>query len=350
MKIWGLLLVMSVLFFVGCTKQDNPSAPQSISYRYEDYVHFDTTQFMYSKYTLRMFEPRFPEPVMNWEGVIGEPFWDVDGDGVYNADIDSFVMALDPAINQDLNRNNRYDGPADGWSPGIPFDDINGDGVYNPRTDDYYSGYIDGMPFCDFNANGIRDTSMDALYGVLKLEMLPANGPDTTWVWARSYEMEYRFESDSGINYNLQFKRGFGLGNIYLTKTGMYVNLFWNIQMLDTGYIPDGLDTIIEVEIPWEGPGRYRKKVRLNESIYVDGIGYDNLLLVSFTSESNLVSQHWYDDCYVYYFSREKGLVAFGTGNEYTNNGTPGRDFDMTMIYMFKAIIDNDSLVFQMTR
>ncbi|MGB5139115.1 MAG: carboxypeptidase regulatory-like domain-containing protein, partial [Candidatus Zixiibacteriota bacterium] len=68
------------------------------------------------------------EPYTDGDLVLGEPFTDVNLNGVYDAGIDIFTMAVDPAVNQDLNRNSRYDSPTDPWLPGTPFRDLNGNG------------------------------------------------------------------------------------------------------------------------------------------------------------------------------------------------------------------------------
>lgn len=93
------------------------------------------------------------EPFIDGDSIIGEPFSDVNQNGIYESDIDIFVLAADPLINQDLNHNGRYDGPQDPWTQGIPFQDRNGNGVY-----DLANGVYDpGEPFTDVNGNGIYD-------------------------------------------------------------------------------------------------------------------------------------------------------------------------------------------------
>ncbi len=93
------------------------------------------------------------EPFTDGDVILGEPFTDVNLNGVYDAGIDIFVMAVDPAINQDLNRNSKYDGPKDAWLPGTPFRDLNRNGIYDPKN----SAYDAGEPFVDLNKNGQYD-------------------------------------------------------------------------------------------------------------------------------------------------------------------------------------------------
>jgi outer membrane receptor protein involved in Fe transport len=85
----------------------------------------------------------------------GEPFIDVNQNGVYERGIDIFTMSSDPAVNMDLNRNSQYDGPNAPWTPGIPFDDYNKNGLF-----DYRNGVYDyGEPFVDLNHNGKWDAT-----------------------------------------------------------------------------------------------------------------------------------------------------------------------------------------------
>jgi outer membrane receptor protein involved in Fe transport len=94
-----------------------------------------------------------PEPYLDGDRILGEPFTDVNLNGFYDQGIDIFVASNDPVLNQDLNYNSRYDGPNDPWSPGLPFEDLNGNGVYDPPN----GTYDYGEPFYDLNGNGEWD-------------------------------------------------------------------------------------------------------------------------------------------------------------------------------------------------
>ncbi len=95
-----------------------------------------------------------PEPYIDGDRVLGEPFTDVNLNGIYDEGIDIFLFSNDPVLNQDLNHNSRYDGPNDKWSPGLPFADLNGNGIYDPRN----FKYDYGEPFLDLNQNGQWDS------------------------------------------------------------------------------------------------------------------------------------------------------------------------------------------------
>lgn len=100
-----------------------------------------------------------PESFIDGDIVLGEPFGDVNLNGVYDKGIDIFILAAQSGKNMDLNHNSTYDGPESQWSPGIPFRDLNGNGLY-----DVPNGRYDyGEPFVDANGNGKWD-ARDGFY------------------------------------------------------------------------------------------------------------------------------------------------------------------------------------------
>ena len=93
------------------------------------------------------------EPFTDGDVIIGEPYIDVDFNGVFNGEPndpngpDVFIGAWD------LNNNGRHDGPFDPWSEGIPYRDLNNNGSY-----DAPNGFYDyGEPYVDLNDNGRHD-------------------------------------------------------------------------------------------------------------------------------------------------------------------------------------------------
>ncbi len=87
------------------------------------------------------------EPYTDGDIIIGEPFIDVNLNGVFDDSVDVFSGAWD------LNHNGQYDGPDDPWSAGVPYRDMNNNGRYDApnRNYDY------GEPFVDRNNNGRWD-------------------------------------------------------------------------------------------------------------------------------------------------------------------------------------------------
>ncbi len=94
------------------------------------------------------------EPYIDGDQSLGEPFTDVNHNGIYDQGIDIFIMSADEAINQDLDRNSLYTVPDNRlWQPGIPYIDYNGNGLFDGRNYQYDVG----EPFTDVNGNGVYD-------------------------------------------------------------------------------------------------------------------------------------------------------------------------------------------------
>ena len=120
---------------------------------------------------------REPEPFVRGDSVIGEPFIDVNGNGVYDPGLDIWDR-----LTMDLNRNGQYDGPNDAWEPGIPFEDRNGNGLFDDPS--ATTNYTPGDPFIDLNGNGIWDPGGSASflrYGSWDQNMLWHYSNTKTW-------------------------------------------------------------------------------------------------------------------------------------------------------------------------
>ncbi len=144
------------------------------------------------------------EPYIDGDSSLGEPFIDINRNGSYDQGVDRFITALDPAVNMDLNRNNRYDGPSDPWQAGIPFIDYNGNGIYDAPN----NRYDPGEPYLDINRNGRHDLGGDnntafLLYGFLQ------SGESNEWVkeWVDKYSAKGNFKKAIGRAH--EFKAGF---------------------------------------------------------------------------------------------------------------------------------------------
>jgi len=104
-------------------------------------------------YRLSPIDTRSDEPFIDGDSVLGEPYVDLNSNGLYDIGIDVFVISNDPVVNQDLNHNGKYDGPRDMWTQGIPYWDRNGNGIYDRPN----SIYDPGEPYTDLNGNGEYD-------------------------------------------------------------------------------------------------------------------------------------------------------------------------------------------------
>lgn len=145
------------------------------------------------------------EPYIDGDSSLGEPFIDVNKDGIYEEGIDRFITALDPARNMDLNRNNRYDGPNDPWVPGIPYIDYNGNGVYDAPN----NRYDPGEPYTDINKNGKHDTGGDNSTGFLLYGF--GQGGNYPNVWTEEKVDKYTFKGNlkKAIGRAHEIKTGF---------------------------------------------------------------------------------------------------------------------------------------------
>ena len=161
----AIVLLLPYLLILGCSSGGGsgdsvgpePQFPKAADYFFAN----DTSQIM----VLRFTDSRDTcEPFVNWEEIIGEPYTDVNGNGVYDNGIDGFIRSSDQSINQDLNFNGRHDGPENmsryQWERPIPFDDL--DGNRTMRFDDeYLSPDCAYAPFVDWNGNGVWDSAVN---------------------------------------------------------------------------------------------------------------------------------------------------------------------------------------------
>ncbi len=95
---------------------------------------------------------RTPEPYVDGDLVIGEPFTDLNGNKVYDPGIDIFIKSVGDD-NMDLNHDGIHNGPESMWQEGVPYSDRNGNGLYDFPN----SRYDVGEPFTDVNGNGVWD-------------------------------------------------------------------------------------------------------------------------------------------------------------------------------------------------
>lgn len=93
-----------------------------------------------------------PEPYVDGDSIIGEPFTDLNGNRIYDPGIDGFVRSAGED-NQDFNHNGRHDGPNDPWALTTEYIDRNGNG----RFDYPNFRYDQGEEFTDRNGNGQWD-------------------------------------------------------------------------------------------------------------------------------------------------------------------------------------------------
>jgi len=94
-------------------------------------------------------DSRSQEPYIDGDSIIGEPYTEVNGDGIFTQGLDKWDR-----LTQDLNQNGLYDGPTTPfWTPEIPFVDRNGNGLYDPENFQFDQGEM----FNDVNGNAVHD-------------------------------------------------------------------------------------------------------------------------------------------------------------------------------------------------
>lgn len=354
-----VFIIIGLIFLAfGCGKDDSPTGGGAdLTYTYDDYVHFDTTQYLLSSWTGWGSTPTGREPVMSWEVSLGEPFHDVNGNGIYEPEIDSFVMALDPDINQDLDRNGQYTSPSDVWQPGVPFDDINGDGTLVAYPGDPNVDLLPGMPYCDINQNGIRDTDLHNMHSITKWFCDHRDTTSDRRVYFCSPQRYwYEFVSDSGIYYRMEFHGGAGVsGAFYESDSGLYVALGLNgysvspeFPLLEKGVIEEETNEEFVPQYLYNY-GRFYRSIEFNASLVIEGNQFNDLLLVRYIANSHIYMGSNY--IFEWYFDRQLGLIAVGGGSEISiNTEIPNDLIPSSYSFCYWPITVGDSLLFEMSR
>ena len=213
-----------------------------------------------------------PEPYIDGDSIIGEPFTDINANRVYDRGIDVFIKSTGPD-NMDLNHNGKYDGPdilPEEWVPGIPYADRNGNGLYDRPN----QRYDIGEEFVDINGNSKYDAG-----GTTFLD--PLNYDETSrWHYheTKTYRGEVKIFRQMG---NHEVKGGFavnhwdfvyqdiekpylyytgrsdsvgGIGSIYPTR-GSFRDMFEYNPWGGTGYIRDKIEygsMIASLGVRWD--------------------------------------------------------------------------------------------------
>lgn len=154
--LWVLALIFLVLFGGCTTKSTGPVQPTV--YLMKDYFPLNEGDWWIWEVVV---DDSIPEPFLDGDINLGEPFIDNNGNGVYDPGIDYFDATMD------LNENGKYDGPNDPWTPGVPYEDRNNNGEFDPPN----GKYDEGEYFVDLDGNGIWNWSQQVHIGRLKALM-----------------------------------------------------------------------------------------------------------------------------------------------------------------------------------
>ena len=338
--IFGILSLLSI----ACKQSTDPPPETPINdeftFNSSDYIHFPTGKFIIMKYT-NQYENTWGEMVINWEKSFGEPFTDINGNGIYDPGIDGFKISGDPAINQDINYNSRYDSPEAKWEVGIPFDDINGDGICQ-QTIDYIYLYEDGLPFGDWNRNGINDDESYFHYDIVICSLMAFPSGTKTYDFYFRMDSVFSFTSDSGKTYilppysdpfpysrpivrNLHFVLYDGSLQFW-DEYPFYTNYTRQITIIDTGLVKAESNQLVAATIfGLNANNTFRKSIILDTQLIIENNMYDNLLLIRFDSarydlpdNPNFLTKEKYE----FYFSKSSGLLTIKYHQRYGDTCT----------------------------
>ena len=159
----GVITWVSILILLGlassCSTRKTTSPVEPTVYVIKDYFPLnDGDEWIWEAAVVK---DSAPEPFVDGDVNLGEPFVDVNENGIYEPTIDYFDSTMA------LNNTGAYDGPDDAWTAGIPYWDRNNNGEF-----DYPNGQYDqGELFSDLDANGIWNWILSFHAGRLKAEI-----------------------------------------------------------------------------------------------------------------------------------------------------------------------------------
>jgi len=154
------ILWVSVLILLSlagsCTKKSTRPVQPTV-YLMKDYFPLNPGD----EWIWEILTDSIPEPFVDGDIDLGEPFEDRNGNGVYDPQIDYFDSTMD------MNGNGKWDGPKDPWTPGIPYEDRNNNGEYDPPN----GKWDEGEYFLDLDSNGTWNWIPHSQIGRLKAEI-----------------------------------------------------------------------------------------------------------------------------------------------------------------------------------
>jgi len=147
------MLVLILFSLAGsCSTKKTTGPVQPTVYLMQDY--FPLNEGDWWIWEVAVFSDSVPEPYVDGDVNLGEPFTDANKNGVYDR--------AEPF--EDSNGNGYYDGPGDPWTPGIPYEDRNQNGEYDPPNGKWDEGEF----FVDLNGDGIWNATQQIQVGRLK--------------------------------------------------------------------------------------------------------------------------------------------------------------------------------------
>jgi len=234
-----------------------------------DYLHDQNGNGILDADRVSTINNRDPEPYIDGDSIIGEPFIDVNGNDTYDDGIDIFIRSAGDD-NMDYNHNGRHDGPdnvePNEWVPGIPYLDRNGNGVYDMPN----SQYDVGEPFTDENGNGTYD------YGGASSFLNTGNyDEDATWHYRNTdtYRAEVKLFWQLGSH---ELKSGAAFTREELTYREIQKPYYPYSGREDGGPYSDrgALRDMFDYQ-PWRGTVYFRDKLEYGSMIASLGFRWD---------------------------------------------------------------------------
>jgi hypothetical protein len=149
--LWVLILILFSLAG-SCSTKKTTEPVQPTGYLMKDYFPLNGgDEWIWEVESVRH---SVPEPYADGDINLGEPFLDINANGVYDHG----------ELFEDLNGDGDYDGPDDLWTPGIPYEDRNGNGEYDAPNGKWDEGEL----FADLNGDGIWNATQQVGVGRLK--------------------------------------------------------------------------------------------------------------------------------------------------------------------------------------
>ena len=344
----AVFLIAAVVFLATCKDDSaNPNNYELPSYILGDLVHFDTNDYTIVE-RVRPNEAEYArkEPFVYYEKSVGEPFYDLDGNGVYNEETDLFILTVsapyedslfincgsfddttclppyevvdDTSLgwdrvyrytyyNQDLNRNGKHDAPDEDWMPGCPFDDWDGNGTFDKDLLQqcwYCLPYQPGFPYADLNGNGQYDSLLDRTYEYTRWNVTGGQDLNALIRPAMATPSPYRFMSDSGLAYDLQlYKASSGGLAFHIDSAGFWRDYSPRDVLIFSGTAIQPENNIEHVFVCYsqDNVEFQIRDIIFNETLAIDGQTFTGLVrsdveynLVHLGDTTRFVTHYWF--------------------------------------------------------
>ncbi len=204
---------------------------------------------------------RTPEPFLDGDSIIGEPFTDVNGNGIFEPGIDKWDR-----LTQDLDTNGLYNSPEFPWAIGIPYYDRNGNGLYDiPNFQ-----YDQGESFNDVNGNAEYDAGGNSSF-------LDPNSFDEIANWHRRETNTARGEVKAFWQLGShELKSGVSVRNIDFIFQDIERPYIEYLGIPDGGPFPNrGAFRDMFNYSPWAGTVYFRDKLEYGSMIASLGLRWD---------------------------------------------------------------------------